>query len=124
MCLVASLAAWAASRAGLSALLEIARTPLASRAPEPMAARMARMLEPPCEARNPILIGFVNSMIGLDIDLKRQAVEGRLDALRQALGQGPVIQVDVHIGQDGPLGPDPGDPLEGHVEMGVGRVRR
>ncbi len=49
---------------------------------------------------------------------------GRLHPGRQALRKRVIVQIDVHVGQDGAPGLHPGDPFEGPVHVGVGGMRR
>lgn len=59
---------------------------------------------------------------GQEID--REAVERRLDPLRQRFDERPVIHRDVEIGEDRALGFHALDPAQSHLEIGVRSVRR
>ena len=55
--------------------------------------------------------------------MKGQPVIGRLNMIRGLCGDGVVIEVIVHIGQDRRLRRHPVDPAKGLRQMAMGRMR-
>src|SRR6188768_3988742 len=99
-------------------------TALAEKRPERVAS------QPPPITRNTgsttsrtVTITKATSKATSPADLEDEAVVGGTDPLRQLGAKGRVVEVVVHVGEDGAPRRDAGDPLERPREVGVGRMR-